>query len=115
MAGNALPYYNRGLAYGMGGSPQKGLADFDKAIELQGNVPVFYKDRGISRMLLGNVNGAEADFSKAIDLDPGFGEAWFRKSLCRMAAADTAAALRAAEQAVQLGFALDPAYLNALK
>ena len=115
MAGNALPYYNRGLAYGMGGSPQKGLADFDKAIELQGNVPVFYKDRGISRMLLGNVNGAEADFSKAIDLDPGFGEAWFRKSLCRMAAADTAAALRNAEQAVQLGFAVDLAYLNALK
>lgn len=112
---NPLPYYNRGLAKGMSGDPVGGLPDFDRAIELEPGNPVFFKDRGISQMLGGRAREAEADFSKATELDPNYGEAWFRRSLCRVQAGDTTTAIRYAEEAAAKGYRIDPAYLEALR
>lgn len=63
-------YFNRGLAYKMRGEPEKALADYSKAIELDPAFGAAYTNRGNVRLLLNDLKGAMADFRRAIQLDP---------------------------------------------
>jgi len=66
----SLAYYNRGLAYNQKGDPDRAIADFNKAIELNPNFAVAYGMRGVAYDHKGDPDRAIADYSKAIELDP---------------------------------------------
>jgi Flp pilus assembly protein TadD len=47
------------------------VADFTKALELDGRLPRAYANRGLAFMLEGKDEEAEKDFSRALTLAPG--------------------------------------------
>ena len=61
---------NRGVVYDNLGEYQRGIKDFNKAIELKPQLAGVYNNRGRAYDKLGNYQQAINDFNKAIHLDP---------------------------------------------
>ncbi len=56
------------------------LADFERAIELDGNNFKALFNRGVSRALTGKLEGAKEDFDRVLALRPGFSKAWLNRA-----------------------------------
>jgi tetratricopeptide (TPR) repeat protein len=59
----------RGLLRQSQGDHDGAIADFSKAIELNGNCVQAYAARGVSREAKGDGNGAKSDYSKSIQIE----------------------------------------------
>ena len=57
------------------------VKDFDRAIELDSNVPMIFVQRGVVRSLLGDDDGAVADLNRAIDLKSDFAMAYIQRGV----------------------------------
>ena len=60
----------RGWAYRERGDYDEAITDFTRAIELDPNSPLFYRDRGIARYLNGDYDRAIADYDTVIASSP---------------------------------------------
>jgi tetratricopeptide (TPR) repeat protein len=63
-------YFYRGKAYEAKADYDSAIANFDKAITLNPNLPEAYNNRGIIYSIKGAYDFAIIDFNKAIELDP---------------------------------------------
>jgi protein O-mannosyl-transferase len=66
----ARPYINRGHAYLEQGDLDRALADFDKAIGLEPDLPEPYSDRCVVYQTKGDLGQALSDCNRAIEIDP---------------------------------------------
>jgi tetratricopeptide (TPR) repeat protein len=55
------------------------MADYNRAIGLNGQFVEAHFNRGIARENLGDLTGAIEDFNRAIELDSEYGDAYFRR------------------------------------
>jgi Tfp pilus assembly protein PilF len=84
-------YINRGVMFSQMGHPDRAIADFDKAIELNpSQLGVFlnpaykeeaYMKRGSVYENMGQIKKAIADFDKTIELNPLYYDAYIRKGV----------------------------------
>jgi tetratricopeptide (TPR) repeat protein len=67
-AKDAIAYYNRGLAYQFKGDLDRGIADYNKAIELRPSYARAYESRGSAYASKGVYTNAVADVTRAAEL-----------------------------------------------
>lgn len=67
----AYPYYSQGRMKVNTEDYKEAINDFDKAIQLNPNLAIFYSGRGAAKYGLGNSEGAIADFEKGLKLVNG--------------------------------------------
>jgi tetratricopeptide (TPR) repeat protein len=66
-----VAYHNRGLAYLRISEYRKAIADFTKAIELNGSIATAYYNRGLAYQAIGRTNLSKLDFEKAAIIRAG--------------------------------------------
>ena len=72
------------LAYkdGLGASNQaEAISHFDKAIQLDPDTAVYYRNRGVAYNGLGQYENSIADYTKAIQLDPDYALAYYNRGV----------------------------------
>ena len=84
------------------GEEEAGLADFEKAIELNPQSYRAINNRAVSRATLGETPDAFADFDRVIQLKPDFAAAWFNRATLRVQSADWRGAVQDYSQAHKL-------------
>lgn len=99
----AISYSSRGDAWLLSNDPDKALADFDAALQLDRNSAAAFLGRAVSHYRKGQYDSAISDFDNAIHLAPqnstgyhGRGNAWFLKGNFDRALADLNEAVRIA-------------------
>lgn len=85
---------DKALAYASRGSilaqfdPQRAVADFDRAIELEPSFATAYFARSKSLVDQGNPQAAIADLNQAIRLSPGYADAYLNRGILRLQVGD---------------------------
>ncbi len=70
----AYPHYSQGRMKLNAEDYKEAINDFDKAIQLNPNLAIFYSVRGAAKFGLGNAEGAIADFEKGLKLADGISD-----------------------------------------
>jgi tetratricopeptide (TPR) repeat protein len=83
----ALAYASRGNIYALS-DPQRAVADFDRAIELEPNFAAAYFARSKTYVDQQNVQGAIADLDQAIQLSPNYADAYLNRGILRLQSGD---------------------------
>jgi tetratricopeptide (TPR) repeat protein len=98
---DADAYNNRGLAHSARGEYDRGIIDFDRAIQLDPKLAAAYNNRANAYRSKGDYDHAVADYSQAVRLDPkdavaydGRGNALSRKGKYDQAISDFGQAMR---------------------
>src|SRR4029077_18844208 len=81
-------YNSRGLAKEAKGDYDGAIADFNRAIELDPKLAIFYTNRGLAKEAKGDLDGAIADYTRAIELDPKQPGAYMNRGLAKEAKGD---------------------------
>ena len=68
---DARGWRNRGMIRLFKGDIERGVADYDMALQYDPADAYSWNNRGQARMRLGDKAGAIADFRKALELNPG--------------------------------------------
>lgn len=100
--GNAIAFYERGLAYLKGLRYSEAIHDFSEAIRLNSKYASFYNNRGIAYEKAKKYDKALADFDVAIDLDPWSATALYNRSLTYFDKADYERAIVDLKNAIQI-------------
>ncbi len=108
-------YLNRALTLSGMNRLDQAIPDFDASIRLQPANPKAYLWRGEARFLLGDMAGAALDYGRSLDLDPRSSAAFYARSKAYERLGRFDAAVRDALRAQELGYPLQPAYLERLK
>ena len=95
-------------------SGEEAMGLLAKIITLKPNHAEPYNDLGIVQAQLGRSTEALLSFTKAAETDPSFAPAFNNLSLLYLEQRDFQKAIDAADRAMALGFAVDPAHLQAL-
>jgi Tfp pilus assembly protein PilF len=69
-------WFNRGLEYAQAGDFEEAITSWDKALELNPNLPQGWHNRGSALAELGRLEEAIASFDQTIALDPNDYQAW---------------------------------------
>jgi len=105
----AFAYNNRGLALIEGEQYDKALADFNKAIAVDGTNYRAYNNRGVTFFGTGLTDKSLEDFNKAISINPNYDKAYHNRGYAYMAKAQYDKAFEDYNKAI----ALNPRYINA--
>ena len=73
-----LAYNNRGIAKRKFGDVQGSITDYNKAIEINPQLPDAYKNRGLAKELVRDLKGACADWKEASSLGDMNAAGWVR-------------------------------------
>jgi len=105
MPGHSFTHYHRALArWAQGEScPDRALADFDRAIELNPAAWWALSDRGVCHRHRGETAAAIADQSAVLEIDDRLGRAYVRRAYVHSQAGDLDAALDDLDAAVARG------------
>lgn len=98
----AVEHNQRGAAQYAMGDVTGALAEFNKALELDCNLPEAYNNRAFSRESLGDTEGAFADFDRAIAIRPDYVDAYCNRGATRHACGSFEAALADFDAALKL-------------
>ena len=79
--GDALAWYNKGMAFGKQGKDEEAIHCFDRALELDPLRPDAWYNRGVAFGKQGKHEEATHCFDKALELDPRRPDAWYLKAL----------------------------------
>lgn len=79
------------------------IADLNKAVKLNPEIPQIYYNRGNLHALSGNFPEAFADYTRALELDPLLAEAYFNRGLVQIYMRDTRKGLLDVSKAGELG------------
>jgi len=105
---------DRGNIYAEQGNDDKALIDFSKAIELSPNFAEPYYNRGIILSNKGDYSKAIADYDKAIDINPNYADAYNNRAVSYFELKQYDKALENVHNARELGYAVNPGFINAL-
>ena len=94
---------NRGRAYVWLGEPDKGFADYDKAVRLYPHERTFC-NRGMAYLNINRYDKATPDLLKSIDLNPHFGESYYGLSLIKANQDSLDLALQLCDKADKLSY-----------
>ena len=108
-SGNAVAYYDRGIAHKGLGQHKKALEDYSKAIELDPKYAHAYNNRSIIYKDLGQNKKAIEDCSKAIELDPNYTYAYNNRGIVYKDLGQNKKAIEDYSKAIEL----DPNYAYA--
>ena len=108
-------FNGRGDAYTMKKQYDLALKDLNRAIELQPKYPEALYNRGLAYYYLGKHEEAIRDYTRAIEVKPTLAVAYFNRSGTYFTIGQFRPALEDAKKAEQLGFDVDPAYIQALE
>jgi tetratricopeptide (TPR) repeat protein len=72
-------YASRGTAYFDRREFGKAIADYNAAISIDSDIPMYFSDRGNTRYVLGDYRSAIADYNRAIEIDPDYSQAYARR------------------------------------
>jgi len=78
---HAVDYNNRGLIYFQSGQPEKALADYNKALQLNPQLDSVYNNRANYYASVGKLSEALADYEQALDLNPGNFRTWINQAI----------------------------------
>jgi len=73
--------YKGGLDASSQGLITEAISHFDKAIQLEPDTAVYYRNRGVAHNKLGQYETAIADYTKAIQLDPEYALAFYNRGV----------------------------------
>ena len=90
---------------------KEAINDFDKAIQLNPNLAIFYSGRGAAKHGLGNSEGAIADFDTAIRLTPEFVSAYYARAIAKLKLNDYKSAIIDLDKTIEI----DPTDANLYK
>jgi tetratricopeptide (TPR) repeat protein len=115
----ALAYHYRGAELLTAGRDDEAIADFDRAIALNPNLPTVFNDRGVAFRHKGEFTRAVADYNEAIRLMPGVHSFYLNRGLAfaanhqyEDAIADYKVALRYKADSVPAFVALGDAHMQ---
>ncbi|HSI88188.1 MAG TPA: tetratricopeptide repeat protein, partial [Pyrinomonadaceae bacterium] len=103
---------NRAIAYREIGNDDPALADYNKAIELDGANPNFYVNRANLLKARGDADGAIRDYSKAIELKPDHINAYINRGVAYNDKQDRDKAIADYTKAIELDPQQTQAYYN---
>jgi len=108
-------YYNRGIIYDRKGNYDEALSDYTKALEINSDSTEVYYMRAFSYYKKGEYSKAIKDFTKTIENKPASGEAYYNRALCYYSIGEYDSAWQDTKKAIELGYEIDPAFIEALK
>lgn len=108
-------YYNRGLIYYNQGKHEEAIQDFNATLQIDPCFVLAYSHRGMSNYFLGKYAEAIQDQTSAIQYDPAFAEAYHNRAGTYFQIKNFQPALEDALKAKQLGYNVDPRFIEALK
>jgi Flp pilus assembly protein TadD len=106
---------NRGFVYYQTANYQKTIDDYTRYLQLKPNDTDIMNTVGLCYLNLGNTEKAIEEFHKAISINPKQGAYYMNRSLAFIRNRDKTNALNDALKAQQLGFQVNPAYIEQLK
>jgi tetratricopeptide (TPR) repeat protein len=93
---------SRGRVLDDQGQHERALADYDRAIALDGDDPITWSNRGNSLVALGRVRDAIVSYDEALAREPEYAHTWHCLATCYMAEGEWARAKIALERTIQL-------------
>ncbi len=96
---NALPYYNRGLAFRDKGDHDRAIADFSHSDGTRANALAFY-NRGLAYWDRRDFDKALADYEQAIRINPGYAPTYYNRGLAYFERRDYDRAIQDLNQAI---------------
>lgn len=107
--------YNRALTYSQLGKLDSAITDFNEIEKTTPGDKRVYLNRGWAYLSAGRTEEAMADFNRAIATDPGYADAYYRRANLFYNQKRYAQALADVNRAAELGFAVEPKYLETIK
>ena len=104
--------FSLSIAFQQRGEYRQAIENYDGAIELDPQNPVFYNNRGTTKAALGEFRGAIADLDKAIELNPQYAAAYNNRGGAKNALGDRQGAIMDFGRAIDLDPADAGAYNN---
>lgn len=108
-------YYNRGLVYYNQGKHEAAINDFTSTLQMDPRFSLAYSHRGMSNYFLGKYEEAIQDQTFAIQYNPSFAEAYHNRAGTYFQIKKYQPALDDALKAKQLGYNVDPRFIEVLK
>ncbi len=108
----SIAFNNRGLAFGLRGSFDRAIQDFDQALKLTPNYAEAFRNRGEAYRRMGQYDLAIQDFDKALQLDPNHAQAFNGRGNAYESKGDLRRAIRDYAQAIRLNPDNDDALNN---
>src|SRR5262249_7127943 len=109
---DAEGFLNRASARGFNGDVNGAIADFTRAIELDGKSVAAYYNRGIARLEKGDYDGAISDLNRAIELSPNTADYYNDRGLAKLRKSDSNGAIADFTKAIELDPKTALAYRN---
>lgn len=109
---SAEDYFYLGVSSVKKGNLEEAFADFTKAIELNPEISEAYYNRAKLAKMKGDLEGALSDFSKAIGINPKYKEAYNNRATVYFAKKEFEAALQDLRKAEELGYSVNPEFLE---
>ncbi|HBL58523.1 MAG TPA: hypothetical protein DDZ80_08405 [Cyanobacteria bacterium UBA8803] len=78
---HAVDYNNRGFIYFQMGMPEKAIADYNRALQLNPELDSAYNNRANYYATTGQLGEALADYEKALDLNPANVRTWINQAI----------------------------------
>jgi tetratricopeptide (TPR) repeat protein len=113
--GSAQSFNARGDGYSYIKQYDNAIIDLSRAVELKHDYPDAYYNRGRAYFYLGKYNEAIQDYTSAIQYNPSLSVAYYNRSGTFFTTQNFPAALKDALKAKQLGYAVDPRFIDAIK
>ena len=108
-------YYNRGIGYDKQGKFSQAIADFSKAIEIDPKFAEAYVNRSSIYIEQGNLPEARGDLVIAIATNPKLAQAYNNLAIVYYQLKEYNKAWINLQKAGELGYAVNPELMNALK
>lgn len=108
-------HYNRGVIYYNLKRYDEALADYDIAIKQNPKFAKALNNRGNVYHLIGKYKEAILDYNASVEVDPQFGKAYCDRAGTYFMMQNYKAALDDANKALQLGFNVDPKFMDAIQ
>lgn len=105
---------NLGEAYDRKGMAEEAMAEYQKSLSIDPRRAEPYNHLGVLYLRQGRAGEAISSLSKAVSLNPGYGEAHYNLAMAYFRKRLISKAAEHAEKAVQLGYPVNPKFLQIL-